>query len=188
MKYIILSICLLMSLAACKSIEHTQADPINLTQYLLKSRGLSYDESDYQKYEGNFNGRTTYDFNDFKYVLEDDKAYILIAKQLEEGKDKGVDYEAFDLNVKGYPISIYNTNILKTNCAFYEVVYADFQGSPPYYLRKIDILSNFYEDVRFITNDYVIAEDYTMLPIKELLGKDYDPNKFYYDDGVRYID
>ena len=136
MKYIILSICLLMSLAACKSIEHTQADPINLTQYLLKSRGLSYDESDYQKYEGNFNGRTTYDFNDFKYVLEDDKAYILIAKQLEEGKDKGVDYEAFDLNVKGYPISIYNTNILKTNCAFYEVVYADFQGSPPLLSKK----------------------------------------------------
>ena len=172
MKYIILSICLLMSLAACKSIEHTRADPVNLTQYLLKSRGLSYDEYDYQKYEGNFNERTIYDFNDFKYVLEDDKAYIV------------VDDETFDLNVKGYPISIYNTNILKTNCEYYEVICTD----DGYSLRKIDILSNFYEDVRFITNDYVITEDYTMLPIRELLGKDYDPNKFYYDDGVRYID
>ena len=172
MKYIILSICLLMSLGACKSIEHTQADPVNLTQYLLKSRGLSYDESDYKKYDGSFEESISYDFNDFKYILEDDKAYIVIND------------ETFDLNVKGYPIGIYNTNILKTNCEYYEVICTN-EG---YYLRKIDILSNFYEDVRFITNDYVITKDYTMLPIKELLGKDYDPNKFYYDDGIRYID
>ena len=172
MKYIILSICLLMSLAACKSIEHTQADPVNLTQYLLKSRGLSYDESDYKKYDGSFEESISYDFNDFKYILEDDKAYIVIND------------ETFDLNVKGYPIGIYNTNILKTNCEYYEVICTN-EG---YSLRKIDILSNFYEDVRFITNDYVITKDYTMLPIKELLGKDYDPNKFYYDDGIRYID
>ena len=165
-----------MSLGACKTTNSTQADPVNLTQYLLKSRGLSYDESDYKKYDGSFEESISYDFNDFKYILEDDKAYIVIND------------ETFDLNVKGYPIGIYNTNILKTNCAFYEVVYTDFRDNPPYYLREIDILSNFYEDVRFITNDYVIAEDYTMLPIRELLGKDYDPNKFYYDDGVRYID
>lgn len=161
-----------MSLGACKSIEHTQADPVNLTQYLLKSRGLSYDESDYKKYDGSFEESISYDFNDFKYILEDDKAYIVIND------------ETFDLNVKGYPIGIYNTNILKTNCEYYEVICTN-EG---YYLRKIDILSNFYEDVRFITNDYVITKDYTMLPIKELLGKDYDPNKFYYDDGIRYID
>lgn len=172
MKYIILSICLLISLGACKSIEHTQADPINLTQYLLKSRGLSYDECDYKKYDGNFKESKSYDFDGFKYVLEDDKAYIVIND------------ETFDLNVKGYPISIYNTNILKTNCEYYEVICTD----DGYSLRKIDILSNFYEDVRCITDDYVITEDYTMLPIRELLGKDYDPNKFYYDDGVRYID
>lgn len=161
-----------MSLGACKTTEHTQADPVNLTQYLLKGRGLSYDESDYQKYDGSFEESISYDFDEFKYILEDDKAYIVI------------NYETFDLNVKGYPIGIYNTNILKTNCEYYEVICTN-EG---YSLRKIDILSNFYEDVRFITNDYVIAEDYTMLPIKELLGKDYDPNKFYYDDGVRYID
>lgn len=172
MKYIILSICLLMSLGACKTTNSTQADPVNLTQYLLKSRGLSYGESDYEKYDGNLEERTSYDYNDFKYFLEDDKAYIVI------------DDETFDLNVKGYPISIYNTNILKTNCEYYEVICTD----DGYSLRRINILSNFYEDVRFITNDYVITEDYTMLPIKELLGKDYNPNKFYYDDGVRYID
>ena len=40
-----------MSLGACKSIEHTQADPVNLTQYLLKERGLAYDKSDYKKLE-----------------------------------------------------------------------------------------------------------------------------------------
>ena len=51
MKYIILSICLLMSLAACKSIEHTQADPVNLTQYLLKERGLAYDKLYYKNLE-----------------------------------------------------------------------------------------------------------------------------------------
>ena len=161
-----------MSLAACKSIEHTQADPVDLTQYLLKSRGLSYDESDYEKYDGSFEERISYDFDGFKYILEDDKAYIV------------VNDETYDLNVKGYPIGIYNTNILKTNCEYYEVICTD-NG---YSLRKIGILSCFYEDVRNIMDDYVITEDYTMLPIKELLGKDYNPNEFYYDDGVRYID
>lgn len=161
-----------MSLCACKTLEHTQADPVNLTQYLLKSRGLSYDESDYKKYDGDFIERDNYDFGDYKYILEDDKAYIV------------VNDETYDLNVKGYPIGIYNTNILKTNCEYYEVICTD-NG---YSLRKIGILSCFYEDVRNIMDDYVITEDYTMLPIKELLGKDYDSNKFYYDDGVRYID
>lgn len=161
-----------MSLGACKSIEHTQADPVNLTQYQLKSRGLSYDESDYEKYNGNFEESIDYDFGDFKYILEDDKAYIV------------VDDETYDLNVKGYPVGIYNTNILKTNCEYYEVIFTD----DGYSLRKIGILSCFYEDVRFIIDDYVVTEDYTMLPIKDLLGNDYNPNEFYYDNGVRYID
>ncbi len=76
-----------------------------------------------------------------------------------------------------------------TNCAFYEIVYASeplddsdtkAQLAPdgsvsPYYpaaqhlncnvkLRKLDLLTAFYGDVRNISTSHVITEDYTMLP------------------------
>lgn len=126
------------------------------------------------------------------------------------------EYIAFDLELSELageaPIRLFNRNILMTNCAFYEIVYASeplddsntkAQLAPdgsvsPYYpaaqhlncnvkLRKLDLLTAFYGDVRNISTSHVITEDYTMLPIAEVLTdgygayQKYDPCRFYWD-------
>lgn len=126
------------------------------------------------------------------------------------------EYIAFDLELSELageaPIRLFNRNILMTNCAFYEIVYASeplddsntkAQSAPdgsvsPYYpaaqhlncnvkLRKLDLLTAFYGDVRNISTSHVITEDYTMLPIAEVLTdgygayQKYDPCRFYWD-------
>lgn len=124
------------------------------------------------------------------------------------------EYIAYDLDLSAIgtetPIRLFNTNILMTNCAFYEIVYAseplddndkNAQTAPdgsvsPYYpaaphlncnltLRKITLLTNYYQDVRNICTSHVITDDYTLLPISEIMTEGYaeyykyDCNKFY---------
>ncbi len=111
-------------------------------------------------------------------------------------------YIAFDLDLSAIgsetPVRLYNCNILMTNSAFYEIVYVSeplddgdeaAQLAPdgtasPYYpaaqhlncdlgLRKINLLTNYYSDVRNISTGYVITEDFTMLPVKEVMAQGY---------------
>ena len=118
-------------------------------------------------------------------------------------------YIAFDLDLSAIgsetPVRLYNCNILMTNSAFYEIVYVSeplddsdeaAQLAPdgtvsPYYpaaqhlncnlgLRKINLLTNYYSDVRNISTGYVITEDFTMLPVKEVVTEGYN-NYFWYD-------
>lgn len=126
------------------------------------------------------------------------------------------EYIAFDLDLSAIgsekPVRLFNKNILMTTSAFYEIVYAaeplddgDAQAqlapdgsTSPYYpaaehpnckltLRRIDLLSTYYSDVRNISTGYVITADYTMLPIQEVITEGYseyvryDCNKFYWD-------
>ena len=126
------------------------------------------------------------------------------------------EYIAFELELSELagetPIRLFNRNILMTNCAFYEIVYASeplddsdtkAQLAPdgsvsPYYpaaqhlncnvkLRKLELLTAFYGDVRNISTSHVITEDYTMLPIAEVLTdgygayQKYDPCRFYWN-------
>lgn len=126
------------------------------------------------------------------------------------------EYIAFDLELPELasetPIRLFNQNILMTNCAFYEIVYASeplydsdtkAQLAPdgsvsPYYpavqhlncnvkLRKLELLTAFYGDVRNISTSHVITEDYTMIPIAEVITdgygayQKYDPCRFYWN-------
>lgn len=118
------------------------------------------------------------------------------------------EYIAYDLDLSAIgnetPIRLFNTNILMTNCAFYEIVYASermdekdaaAQLAPdgsvsPYFpaaqhldcnltLRKITLLSNYYADVRNICTSHVITADYTLLPLSEIMTEGYRPYSKY---------
>lgn len=126
------------------------------------------------------------------------------------------EYIAFDLDLSEIgsetPIRLFNSNILMTNCAFYEIVYASeplsdndekAQLAPdgsvsPYYpayshlncnlkLRELQLLTNYYSDVRNICTSHVITDDYTLLPIEEVITDGYnqyvkyDCSGFYWD-------
>lgn len=125
------------------------------------------------------------------------------------------EYIAFDLDLSAIgsekPVRLFNKNILMTTSAFYEIVYASepmddkaaqAQLAPdgsvsPYFpaadhlncnltLRKIDLLSTYYSDVRNISTSHVITADYTLLPIREVITEgyskyvEYDCDKFYW--------
>ena len=112
------------------------------------------------------------------------------------------EYIAFDLDLSEIgnevPIRLFNSNILMTDCAFYEIVYASdpidenderTQSAPdgtvsPYYpaapllncklkLRRLELLSTYYDDVKNISTSHVITADYTMLPIMEVITDGY---------------
>ena len=126
------------------------------------------------------------------------------------------EYIAFDLDISAMgsetPIRLFNNNIIMTNCAFYEIIYAskplddndgEAQLAPdgsvsPYYpaynhlncnlkLRKLELLSTYYSDVRNICTSHVITTDYKLLPITEIITEGYneyskyDCNRFYWD-------
>ena len=158
-------------------------------------------------------------------VFRDGKISLLFSgKDLDKGttgwnwyRDMGWrEYIAFDLDLSAVgsetPVRLFNKNILMTNCAFYEIVYAskplddsdeNAQLAPdgsvsPYYpaaqhlncdlkLRKLDLLTAFYSDVRNISTSHVITENYTMLPVSEVIAEGYDeyqqynPCSFYWD-------
>ncbi len=106
------------------------------------------------------------------------------------------------------PIRLFNSNIVMTNCAFYEIIYArkpvltpdkdtykNQDGSYAQYLpcygsmhhmklRKIELLSNYYEDVRNICSASVITKDYKILPIEEIMGDRYSYDAFFYDWSI----
>lgn len=111
-------------------------------------------------------------------------------------------YIAFDLDTSligsEKPLRLFNRNILMTDKAFYEIVYASepldesdakAQLAPdgsvsPYYpakahlncnltLRKIDILTEYYSDVLNICTSHVITKDMKLLPIKEVMTQGY---------------
>ena len=112
------------------------------------------------------------------------------------------EYIAFDLDLSAIgdetPIRLFNCNILMTDQAFYELYYgsaprddsdAAAQLAPdgsvsPYFpsathpncpiaLRKITLLTDFYSDVRCISAGFVITDDYTVLPIQDVITEGY---------------
>ncbi len=119
------------------------------------------------------------------------------------------EYIGYDIDTSAMgnetPIRLFNSNIVMTNCAFYEIIYAkrpvltrdkdtykNQDGSCAQYLpcygsmyhmklRKIELLSNYYDDVRNICSTSVITKDYKILPIKEIMGDRYSYDTFFYD-------
>lgn len=112
------------------------------------------------------------------------------------------EYIAFDLDLSAIggetPIRLFNCNILMTDQAFYELYYdsapldnsdaaaqlaPDGSASPyfpsathpncPIALRKITLLTDFYSDVRCISAGFVITDDYTVLPIQDIVTEGY---------------
>ena len=153
-------------------------------------------------------------------IVGDKVSLLFSGKYLDKGttgwnwyRDMGWrEYIAFDLDLSAIgdetPVRLFNKNILMTNCAFYEIVYAskplvekdnEAQLAPdssvsPYYpaaahlncnltLRKITLLSNYYSDVRNISTSHVITADYTMLPIGEIITEGYSKYRHYSCDG-----
>ena len=65
-------------------------------------------------------------------------------------------------------LHIYNDRIVKTDKCFYEVVNYSEQNKTIPTTMKISLLSKYYDEVLSFTYEYVILEDYTLIPINDI--------------------
>ena len=93
--------------------------------------------------------------------------------------------EKVEGNYEGEKIlDIYNDRIIRTDKGFYEIVkYYDKDGNVKTTTLKMELPSKYYDEVLTFTYEYVILNDYTLVPINDIVtkrGKEYKYN--YYVD------
>ena len=153
-----------------------------------------YRLSDYLKwnYSTEFLGKKVdYDFmSEYAYVKDN----ILYFKNY--GNEKYPTLEKVSGNYENEKvIRIYNERILKTDKGFYELMsYFDTNSNKKITTTvKINMLTNYYDEVLTFTYKYVILKDYTLIPINDIMENrvqeysyDYFISGFNYMSDVRY--
>lgn len=130
----------------------------------------SYTEDLYAK-------KIDYDFITSYWYVKDNILYKLKQKSQEEGTDTEIlkvsgNYEGEKI------IKIYNERILKTDKGFYEILnYYDENKNIQTTTMKIDLLSKYYDEVLTFTYEYVILQDNTIIPIKDVITN-YQPDYY----------
>ena len=135
------------------------------------------------EYSTEFLGKKVdYDFmSEYVYVKDN----ILYYKNY--GNERYPDLEKVNGNYEGEKvIRIYNERILKTDKGFYELMsYFDTNSNKKITTTvKINMLTNYYDEVLTFTYKYVILKDYTLIPINDVMEnrvRDYSDD--YYLSG-----
>ena len=138
----------------------------------------SYTEDLYEK-------KIDYNFITAYWYVKDNILYKLEQKSQNAGTKTEIlkvsgNYEGEEI------IKIYNERILKTDKGFYEILnYYDENGNIQTTTMKIDLLSKYYDEVLTFTYEYVILQDNTIIPIKDVITnqKEYQP-----DDYIQTLD
>lgn len=81
-------------------------------------------------------------------------------------------------------LHIYNDRIVKTDKCFYEVVNYSEQNKTIPTTMKINLLSKYYDEVLSFTYEYVILEDYTLIPINGIfVSRPKEYQTYFYVDS-----
>lgn len=81
-------------------------------------------------------------------------------------------------------LHIYNDRIVKTDKCFYEVVNYSEQNKTIPTTMKINLLSKYYNEVLSFTYEYVILEDYTLIPINDIfVSRPKEYQTYFYVDS-----
>lgn len=81
-------------------------------------------------------------------------------------------------------LHIYNDRIVKTDKCFYEVVNYSEQNKAIPTTMKINLLSKYYDEVLSFTYEYVILEDYTLIPINDIfVSRPKEYQTYFYVDS-----
>lgn len=81
-------------------------------------------------------------------------------------------------------LHIYNDRIVKTDKCFYEVVNYSEQNKTIPTTMKINLLSKYYDEVLSFTYEYVILEDYTLIPINDIfVSRPKEYQTYFYVDS-----
>lgn len=81
-------------------------------------------------------------------------------------------------------LHIYNDHIVKTDKCFYVVVNYSEQNKTIPTTMKINLLSKYYDEVLSFTYEYVILEDYTLIPINDIfVSRPKEYQTYFYVDS-----
>ena len=121
------------------------------------------------------------------FYVKDNVIYELVEEYYHYQEKRWVPFkiEKVEGNYEGEKIlDIYNDRIIRTDKGFYEIVkYYDKDGNVKTTTLKMELPSKYYDEVLTFTYEYVILNDYTLVPINDIVtkrGKEYKYN--YYVD------
>ena len=121
------------------------------------------------------------------FYVKDNVLYELVEEYYHYQEKRWVPFkiEKVEGNYEGEKIlDIYNDRIIRTDKGFYEIVkYYDKDGNVKTTTLKMELPSKYYDEVLTFTYEYVILNDYTLVPINDIVtkrGKEYMYN--YYVD------
>lgn len=121
------------------------------------------------------------------FYVKDNILYELVEEYYHYQEKRWVPFkiEKVEGNYEGEKIlDIYNDRIIRTDKGFYEIVkYYDKDGNVKTTTLKMELPSKYYDEVLTFTYEYVILNDYTLVPINDIVtkrGKEYKYN--YYVD------
>ena len=131
--------------------------------------------------------KVDYDIICNMFYVKDNILYELVEEYYHYQEKKWVPFkiEKVEGNYEGEKIlDIYNDRIIRTDKGFYEIVkYYDKDGNVKTTTLKMELPSKYYDEILTFTYEYVILNDYTLIPINDIVtkrGKEYKYN--YYVD------
>lgn len=131
--------------------------------------------------------KVDYDIICNMFYVKDNILYELVEEYYHYQEKRWVPFkiEKVEGNYEGEKIlDIYNDRIIRTDKGFYEIVkYYDKDGNVKTTTLKMELPSKYYDEILTFTYEYVILNDYTLIPINDIVtkrGKEYKYN--YYVD------
>ena len=128
--------------------------------------------------------KVDYDIICNMFYVKDNVLYELVEEYYHYQEKKWVPFkiEKVEGNYEGEKIlDIYNDRIVRTDKGFYEIVkYYDKDGNIKTTTLKMELPSKYYDEVLTFTYEYVILNDYTLIPINDIVTKRKKEYKYNY--------
>ena len=173
-------------------VRDTNIDNDVKDEYAMFERATYDDFGDYSFNKENYTvsrykQKVDYDIICNMFYVKDNVLYELVEEYYHYQEKRWIPFkiEKVEGNYEGESIlDIYNDRIIRTDKGFYEIVkYYDKDGNVKTTTLKIELPSKYYDEVLTFTYEYVILNDYTLIPIRDVLTnrkKEYNYN--YYVD------
>ena len=173
-------------------VRDTNIDNDVKDEYAMFERATYDDFGDYSFNKENYTvsrykQKVDYDIICNMFYVKDNVLYELVEEYYHYQEKRWVPFkiEKVEGNYEGETIlDIYNDRIIRTDKGFYEIVkYYDKDGNVKTTTLKMELPSKYYDEILTFTYEYVILNDYTLIPIRDVLTnrkKEYNYN--YYVD------
>lgn len=145
-------------------------------------RDYSFNKENYTV--SRYKQKVDYDIICNMFYVKDNILYELVEEYYHYQEKRWVPFkiEKVEGNYEGEKIlDIYNDRIIRTDKGFYEIVkYYDKDGNVKTTTLKMELPSKYYNEVLTFTYEYVILNDYTLIPINDIVTKRKKEYKYNY--------